>query len=186
MDRIVSQLLTELAGLQKTNDLFVIGATNRPDLIDPALLRPGRFDRLLYLGVSDTHESQLKIIQALTRKYREKKVICFKLIIFWFTFRFRLSENVNLEKIAEQCPFNLTGADFYALCSDSLLIAMSEKIEFLEKEKVKDEEVSENIIVKVSQDHFEKALRKLKPSVSEEELKHYKQIQSGFVNPNKN
>lgn len=68
MDRIVSQLLAELDGLHKSNDLFVIGATNRPDLIDPALLRPGRFDRLLYLGVSDTRESQLKIIQALTRK----------------------------------------------------------------------------------------------------------------------
>lgn len=45
MDRIVSQLLAELDGMQKSSDVFVIGATNRPDLIDPALLRPGRFDR---------------------------------------------------------------------------------------------------------------------------------------------
>lgn len=65
----MSQFLTELDGLQKANDLFVIGATNRPDLIDPALLRPGRFDRLLYLGISEDRESQLRIVQALTRKY---------------------------------------------------------------------------------------------------------------------
>jgi len=48
--------------------VFVIGATNRPDLLDQALLRPGRFDKMLYLGVSDTHDKQEKILQALTRK----------------------------------------------------------------------------------------------------------------------
>ncbi|GJJ12495.1 hypothetical protein Clacol_006737 [Clathrus columnatus] len=72
MDRIVSQLLAELDGMSEgkdSTDVFVIGATNRPDLLDPALLRPGRFDRLLYLGVSDTHEAQFNILQALTRKF---------------------------------------------------------------------------------------------------------------------
>lgn len=74
MDRIVSQLLAELDGMGDggeeagAGDVFVIGATNRPDLLDPALLRPGRFDKLLYLGVSQDHESQLRIIEALTRK----------------------------------------------------------------------------------------------------------------------
>lgn len=72
MDRIVSQLLAELDGMSGGEDngggVFVIGATNRPDLLDPALLRPGRFDKMLYLGVSDTHEKQLTILQALTRK----------------------------------------------------------------------------------------------------------------------
>lgn len=77
MDRIVSQLLAELDGMGESSgedgaggagDVFVIGATNRPDLLDPALLRPGRFDKLLYLGVSQDHESQLRIIEALTRK----------------------------------------------------------------------------------------------------------------------
>jgi peroxin-6 len=79
MDRIVSQLLAELDGMSSgdggggengaaAGGVFVIGATNRPDLLDPALLRPGRFDKMLYLGVSDTHEKQLNIMMALTRK----------------------------------------------------------------------------------------------------------------------
>ena len=119
MDRIVSQLLAELDGISSSSssssassggeDVFVIGATNRPDLLDPALLRPGRFDRLLYLGVSETNEEQLRILRALTRK-------------------FRLDPALDLmEDVARACPFNFTGADFYALCADALLKAMSRK-----------------------------------------------------------
>lgn len=61
---------------------------------------------MLYLGVSETHEVQLKIMEALTRK-------------------FRLHPNLDLRSIANACPFNYTGADFYALCSDAMLNAMS-------------------------------------------------------------
>ena len=65
---------------------------------------------MLYLGISETHEAQLKILEALTRK-------------------FRLDPDLDLRTIAERCPFNYTGADFYALCSDSMLKAMSRKAE---------------------------------------------------------
>jgi len=68
MDRVVSQLLAELDGVDKSAVVFVVAATNRPDLIDPALLRPGRFDKLLYLGVNDSKTNQLAVLRALTRK----------------------------------------------------------------------------------------------------------------------
>ena len=61
MDRIVSQLLTELDGVRskdRQEQVVVIGATNRPDLIDPALMRPGRFDRLVYLGIPTSKEDK--------------------------------------------------------------------------------------------------------------------------------
>lgn len=65
---------------------------------------------MLYLGVSDNHKAQFDILQALTRK-------------------FRLDESLDLWLVAERCPFNYTGADFYALCSDAMLNAMSRKAE---------------------------------------------------------
>lgn len=83
--RIVSQLLAELDGLQSNEGIFIIGATNRPDLLDPSLLRPGRysdcvsvyvsgygwcicrFDRLVYLDIADDVESKTLVLQALTR-----------------------------------------------------------------------------------------------------------------------
>ena len=110
MDRIVSQLLAELDGMSDGDDsgggVFVIGATNRPDLLDQALLRPGRFDKMLYLGISDTHDKQLAIIEALTHK-------------------FHLHPDTSLRRVAESLPFTYTGADLYALCSDAMLKAIT-------------------------------------------------------------
>ncbi|KAH9890705.1 AAA-domain-containing protein [Cubamyces lactineus] len=188
MDRIVSQLLAELDGLSGGKagaDVFVIGATNRPDLLDPALLRPGRFDRMLYLGVSTTHEAQLNILQALTRK-------------------FRLHPDLQLERVAEQCPFHYTGADFYALCADALLKAMSRKAEELEETIAKwnadpppksphplpmtpqyylgELATPAETEVLVSEEDFNAALRELVPSVSQAEMEHYARIQQRFSN----
>ncbi|KAL8716945.1 MAG: hypothetical protein Q9225_005771, partial [Loekoesia sp. 1 TL-2023] len=117
MDRIVSQLLAELDGMSNGDDsggggggIFVIGATNRPDLLDQALLRPGRFDKMLYLGISDTHPKQLTILEALTRK-------------------FTLHPDLSLARVAESLPFTYTGADLYALCSDAMLKAITKQAE---------------------------------------------------------
>ncbi|THG96832.1 hypothetical protein EW026_g5078 [Hermanssonia centrifuga] len=185
MDRIVSQLLAELDGVAAGDagaDVFVIGATNRPDLLDSALLRPGRFDRMLYLGVSQTHEAQLNILQALTRK-------------------FKLDPELDLQRVAESCPFHYTGADFYALCSDALLKAMSRKAEELELKIaalnaepadlrhpypltpqyfLAEMASSADIDVLVSQDDFDSALRELVPSVSQDEMEHYARVQRQF------
>ena len=110
MDRIVSQLLAELDGMSDGEEgaggVFVIGATNRPDLLDQALLRPGRFDKMLYLGISDTHDKQLTILEALTRK-------------------FDLHPDMSLRRVADSLPFTYTGADLYALCSDAMLKAIT-------------------------------------------------------------
>nr|GAT57587.1 predicted protein [Mycena chlorophos] len=188
MDRIVSQLLAELDGMASGGgaDVFVIGATNRPDLLDPALLRPGRFDRLLYLGVSDTHEAQLNVLKALTRK-------------------FRLSPTLDLWVFAQRCPFNYTGADFYALCSDAMLNAMSRKAEELEAKLAKLNGSRErmeghpypltaqyylaeladkgDIEVLVSTEDFDRALASLEPSVSQSEMEHYARVQKRFSQP---
>jgi peroxin-6 len=182
MDRIVSQLLAELDGMGADGDgVFVVGATNRPDLLDEALLRPGRFDKMLYLGISDTDDKQTKILEALTRK-------------------FKIDDSVDLAQIAKLCSFTYTGADFYALCSDSMLNAMTRvagevdaKInEYNKKVKEQDKpEVStrwwfdnvaqpEDIEVLVKMADFVKSQQELTPSVSAEELQHYLRVRENF------
>ncbi|KAH3687227.1 hypothetical protein WICPIJ_001784 [Wickerhamomyces pijperi] len=182
MDRIVSQLLAELDGMSSGSSdggdgVFVVGATNRPDLLDEALLRPGRFDKLLYLGISDTTEKQRTIMEALTRK-------------------FKLGDDVDLQALAEKCPFNFTGADFYALCSDSMLNAMTrvagevdEKLKKYNEDKQEpvttrwwfdNVATDEDIKVEVTQRDFVKSLNELKPSVSQEELNHYLRVRENF------
>ncbi|OCF40790.1 hypothetical protein I317_05402 [Kwoniella heveanensis CBS 569] len=151
MDRIVSQLLAELDGMSSSTpssgdgggggggrgggggaaQVFVLGATNRPDLLDPALLRPGRFDKMIYLSVPDTNEAQLSVIKALTRKFQFALPPTPSL-----SERRTQSENddandLDLEfdhhlmGLVEKIPFNYTGADLYALCSDAMLNAMT-------------------------------------------------------------
>lgn len=185
MDRIVSQLLAELDGMSSGDEggsggVFVIGATNRPDLLDNALLRPGRFDKMLYLGVSDTHDKQLTILEALTRK-------------------FALHPDLSLRRIAETLPFTYTGADLYALCSDAMLKAITRQARKVD-EKVAAHNKSlppgaqpisiahffdhlatpEDIAVMVEEQDFTQAHRELVPSVSAEELRHYERVRHAF------
>ena len=109
MDRIVAQLLTEIDGVGKKPGLFIIGATNRPDLLDSALLRTGRFDKMIYLGVASSTAEKIKIIEALSRQIH-------------------LNAEVNLELVAESLPPNFTGADFSALTTEAYMIAVQRRI----------------------------------------------------------
>ncbi|PRD32748.1 UNVERIFIED_CONTAM: Peroxisome assembly factor 2 [Trichonephila clavipes] len=153
MDRVVSQLLAELDGLNKKSEVFVIGATNRPDLIDPALLRPGRFDRLLYVGIPEDKRSKLNILKALTRKIP-------------------LASNVKLEEIIKECPPHLSGADFYSLCTNAVITRVEKNVDMIEKgEKTMDELNNE-----VQTEDFLCAMKTLVPSVSPEIFEQYKAL----------
>ncbi|XP_074845338.1 peroxisome biogenesis factor 6 [Carettochelys insculpta] len=157
MDRVVSQLLAELDGLHSTRDVFVIGATNRPDLLDPALLRPGRFDKLVYVGINEDRESQLQVLSAITRK-------------------FKLDSSVSLSGVLEQCPAQLTGADLYALCADAMMCAVKRKVEWIEEGL--DTESSDLVL---TMEDFGHAAGRLQPSVSQQELLRHRVIQQKFA-----
>ncbi|XP_077760100.1 peroxisome biogenesis factor 6 isoform X2 [Canis aureus] len=157
MDRVVSQLLAELDGLHSTQDVFVIGATNRPDLLDPALLRPGRFDKLVFVGVSEDRASQLRVLSAITRK-------------------FKLEPSVSLVNVLDRCPPQLTGADLYSLCSDAMTTALKRRVRDLEEGL---EPGSSTLLL--TMDDLLQAAARLQPSVSEQELLRYKRIQRKFA-----
>ncbi|KAJ3704524.1 hypothetical protein LUZ61_008229 [Rhynchospora tenuis] len=165
MDRVVSQMLAEIDGLNDSSqDIFIIGASNRPDLIDPALLRPGRFDKLVYVGVNTDPSYRERVLQALTRK-------------------FKLHEDVSLFEVAKRCPPNFTGADMYALCADAWFHAA--------KRKVSDQSMSspaskdKNNLVVVEFDDFLKVLSEISPSLSLSELAKYQRLREKFEGPTK-
>uniref|UniRef100_F7CZN6 Peroxisomal ATPase PEX6 n=1 Tax=Macaca mulatta TaxID=9544 RepID=F7CZN6_MACMU len=157
MDRVVSQLLAELDGLHSTQDVFVIGATNRPDLLDPALLRPGRFDKLVFVGANEDRASQLRVLSAITRK-------------------FKLEPSVSLVNVLDCCPPQLTGADLYSLCSDAMTAALKRRVHDLEEGL----EPGSSALMLTMEDLLQAATR-LQPSVSEQELLRYKRIQHKFA-----
>ncbi|XP_054541805.1 peroxisome biogenesis factor 6 isoform X3 [Pan troglodytes] len=157
MDRVVSQLLPELDGLHSTQDVFVIGATNRPDLLDPALLRPGRFDKLVFVGANEDRASQLRVLSAITRK-------------------FKLEPSVSLVNVLDCCPPQLTGADLYSLCSDAMTAALKRRVHDLEEGL----EPGSSALMLTMEDLLQAAAR-LQPSVSEQELLRYKRIQRKFA-----
>ena len=106
-ERMVNQLLTEIDGLEELHDVVVIAATNRPDLIDPALLRPGRFDRIISTTLPD-EVARLDIFKIHTRTMP-------------------LTKDVDLEKLAQETQ-NYVGADIEAVCREAGLLALRENI----------------------------------------------------------
>jgi transitional endoplasmic reticulum ATPase len=104
-ERVVTQLITELDGIKDLNNVIVIAATNRPDLIDPALLRPGRLDKLVYVPPPDL-KARLEILKVHTRYLP-------------------LSDDVDLYELAKLTE-NYSGADLEALVREAFIIALRE------------------------------------------------------------
>ncbi len=152
-ERVVSQFLTELDGLVELKDVVIIAATNRPDLIDSSLLRPGRFDRLIYIPMPDK-EARNKIFEIhLTRM---------------------AVSDVSPQWLAETC-IDYSGADIEMLCREAGMLALRQHIRSGMK---KEELIIDKIMVK--KEHFEEARGRVKPHLSKEMLEEYHQMIRNF------
>jgi transitional endoplasmic reticulum ATPase len=157
-ERVISQMLTELDGLEVLTNVVVIAATNRPDIIDAALLRPGRFDRLLYVPPPD-YESRKQIIQIHTKKKP-------------------LADDVNVDNLAAKMD-GYTGADIAAAASAAVMLGLREHIS---KYKEPHEAEKKGKELKIHMRHFEEAMTKIRP-LSAQELDMYKKIAEQFGRP---
>ncbi len=206
-ERVVSQLLTELDGLEELKDVVVIAATNRPDIIDPALLRPGRIERHIYIPPPDKEgrkeifkihlrgkplgydaEDVEKAVEELKKELKdEKKLKALEKV---------KPEEFDIEKVPEEIrkeleeklrdifttwlaerTENYTGADIEAVCREAGMLAIREAIKpGMSKEEVK--EIAK--MIRITKEHFKKALEKVKPSLTKDDLKKYEEIVESF------
>ncbi|MCL9813290.1 CDC48 family AAA ATPase [Natranaeroarchaeum aerophilus] len=152
-ERVVSQLLTELDGLEQLEDVVVIATTNRPDLIDDALLRPGRLDRHVHVPVPD-EDARRAIFAVHTR---DKP----------------LADGIDLDWLASETE-GFVGADIEAVTREASMAASREFIN-----SVDPEEIGESIEnVRITREHFEDALDEVGPSVTEEVRERYEELES--------
>ena len=163
-DRVINQLLTEIDGVGSKKNVFVIGATNRPDIIDAALMRPGRLDQLIYIPMPDV-ASRLSILKATLRKSP-------------------LGKDVDLDYLAAQTE-KYTGADLTEICQRSAKMAIRESIERdMERERLLAEEGGADAamaddmdepdpVPEITPARFEAAMRESRRSVSDRDLAQY-------------
>lgn len=163
MDRVVSQLLAEMDGMVSEGDehkqIFILAATNRPDLIDPALMRPGRFDKLLYVGPYITKEDKAAVLSAQMKK-------------------FHLADGVTISKIADLLKQDMTGADIYSICSNAWLSAVRRTV--LEH-KTNDEDkqlTAADVICQL--DDFRQAISKFVPSINKKDMEYFNNLRSSY------
>ncbi|KAI3764652.1 hypothetical protein L2E82_14663 [Cichorium intybus] len=163
VERLLNQLLVELDGADQRKGVYIIGATNRPEVMDRAVLRPGRFGKLLYVPLPNADERGL-ILKALARKKP-------------------LDADVDLIAIgrSEACA-NLSGADLSALMNEAAMAAVEEKFMKIEDAKATDEpQISlSSIPHTIKAIHFEQALGKITPSVSDKQKQYYHLLSESF------
>lgn len=185
MDRVVAQLLTEIDTLSSSeiDQVFIIGATNRPDLLDKALLRPSRFDTKIFLNVCNDMSSRVAIMKAQMRK-------------------FSVDSNINLDHIATLLPPSVTGADIGALTSSAYFKALNRKLDEIKSKAIslgiiddndnngKNSEFAINqyldsldeseIMITINNHDLHSAIMTLKPSVTLSEVARYEQLATQF------
>ncbi|MFP3280377.1 MAG: AAA family ATPase, partial [Vulcanisaeta sp.] len=149
-DRIVNQLLAEMDGIAPLKNVVVIAATNRPDIMDPALLRPGRFDRIVYVPPPD-EDARFEILKVHIRGLR-------------------LSDDVKngdykyLRDLARRTE-GYTGADLAALVREAAMLALRETIRS-----------NSNQVKPVGIEHFEEALKVVPPSLSKQDIARFEEM----------
>lgn len=168
-DRVINQMLTEMDGVGAKKNVFIIGATNRPDIIDPALMRPGRLDQLIYIPMPD-YESRLSILRSVLRKTP-------------------VSKDVDLQYLAAQSE-KFTGADLTEICQRAAKLAVREDImRSVERDRIREEAEREGVVMDTDVDdedqvpeilpaHFEEAVRNARRSVSDRDLAQYSSFAS--------
>lgn len=154
VERLLNQLLVELDGAEQRQGVYVIGATNRPEVMDRAVLRPGRFGKLLYVPLPSPDERGL-ILKALARKKP-------------------IDASVDLIAIGrdEACE-NLSGADLSALMNEAAMAALEEKL-------IARSSSSDATSLTIKKTHFEQALEKISPSVSSKQKQYYQLLSESF------
>ncbi|KAK3042571.1 hypothetical protein RJ639_001565, partial [Escallonia herrerae] len=158
-DRVLNQLLTEMDGMTAKKTVFIIGATNRPDIIDPALLRPGRLDQLIYIPLPD-EDSRHQIFKACMRKSP-------------------VSKDVDLRALAKYTQ-GFSGADITEICQRACKYAIRENIEKdIEKERKRrenpdsmDEDIDDEVS-EIKAAHFEESMKYARRSVSDADIRKY-------------
>jgi len=162
-DRVINQILTEMDGMSNKKNVFIIGATNRPDIIDPAILRPGRLDQLIYIPLPD-EKSRMSILKANLRKSP-------------------ISAEVDLNVMAKVTK-GFSGADLTEICQRACKLAIRESIEKdIQRERelkaegggnaMETEEEVEDPVPEIRKDHFEDAMRYARRSVSDKDIRKY-------------
>lgn len=159
-DRVINQILTEMDGMGAKKNVFIIGATNRPDIIDPAILRPGRLDQLIYIPLPDD-KSREAILKANLRKSP-------------------VAGDVDLVYVAKVTQ-GFSGADLTEICQRACKLAIRQAIEAeIRRERERTENQSsamdmdeDDPVPEITRAHFEEAMKFARRSVSDNDIRKY-------------
>ncbi|XP_062980185.1 nuclear valosin-containing protein-like [Elgaria multicarinata webbii] len=155
--RVVNQLLTEMDGLESRRQVFIMAATNRPDIIDPAILRPGRLDKTLYVGLPPPMD-RLAILKTITKDGTRPP----------------LDTDVDLKEIAHHpCCDCYTGADLSALVREASVCALKQEMAALNT-------TNKQGGIKIARKHFEEAFKKVKSSISKKDQIMYEELRQSL------